>query len=157
MKRIIFPGAIVWVLLANPSARACEQDAEYSRMFPAVAEFGRDPFDPINKEAISERIRHICHYLSEHPQVSLKVNGYTGPRGSAASNLARGQRYATWVMKRLILQGCDARRIALHSYGDAGEPQDKSASGAPQISPNRAEIIPYVTRRSHLMRRENMT
>ncbi|WP_035384049.1 OmpA family protein [Ferriphaselus sp. R-1] len=136
MLRPLFAFISVVLTLALP-AQACDQDVELDRMLPAVAKFNRDETTPYNKEEIGERIRHICHYLGEHPDVVVVVRGYTDARGSSEHKLAIGHIYAEWMKKRMMLQGCDMRKITTMSFG-----KDKAhESDTEGLAPNRAEIL----------------
>ncbi|SJL82919.1 peptidoglycan-associated lipoprotein Pal [Vibrio palustris] len=57
-------------------------------------------------------------YLSEHPNMSVKIEGYTDERGTPEYNIALGERRAKAVEKYLEALGVEASQISIVSYGE---------------------------------------
>jgi peptidoglycan-associated lipoprotein len=58
-----------------------------------------------------------AHFLSQHPDVKVVVEGHCDDRGSELYNLALGVKRANTVRDSLIQQGIDPGRIKTISYG----------------------------------------
>lgn len=57
-------------------------------------------------------------YLSEHPNMNVKIEGYTDERGTPEYNIALGERRAKAVEKYLEALGVEASQISIVSYGE---------------------------------------
>lgn len=75
-----------------------------------------------DKSEIQEQYRDIvdahASYLSEHPDVSVTLEGHADERGSREYNLALGERRAIAVQRQLTLLGVQASQIRTVSYGE---------------------------------------
>lgn len=74
-----------------------------------------------DSSAISEAGRQLiaqhAAYLSQHPEVSVVLEGHTDERGSREYNLALGERRAKAVEQLLELQGVSATQMQVISFG----------------------------------------
>jgi peptidoglycan-associated lipoprotein len=59
-----------------------------------------------------------AQYLSEHPNIKVRLEGNCDERGSTEYNLALGQRRADGVKKMLLLGGVKDSQIEAVSYGE---------------------------------------
>jgi peptidoglycan-associated lipoprotein len=59
-----------------------------------------------------------AEYLSEHPNIKVRLEGNCDERGSTEYNLALGQRRADGVKKILLLGGARESQIEAVSYGE---------------------------------------
>lgn len=57
-------------------------------------------------------------YLSKHPRVNLRLEGYTDPRGTREYNVALGARRAKSVKQALVLYGANPGQISTLSFGE---------------------------------------
>ena len=57
-------------------------------------------------------------YLSENPEVKIRLEGHTDARGSREYNLALGERRALAVRGLLMLQGATASQFQVASFGE---------------------------------------
>ena len=75
-----------------------------------------------DKSDIQEQYRDIIEahatYLSEHPDVTVTLEGHADERGSREYNLALGERRAIAVQRQLTLLGVPAAQINTVSYGE---------------------------------------
>ncbi len=56
--------------------------------------------------------------LSEHPGLSVVLEGHTDERGTREYNLALGERRAKAVKELLVLQGANTKQIQVISFGE---------------------------------------
>lgn len=59
-----------------------------------------------------------ARYLAKHPQVNLRLEGHTDPRGTREYNIALGERRAESVAKALVLSGANSNQITTLSFGE---------------------------------------
>ena len=59
-----------------------------------------------------------ARYLSENPEVKIRLEGHTDARGSREYNLALGERRALAVRGLLMLQGATASQFQVASFGE---------------------------------------
>lgn len=75
-----------------------------------------------DKSEIQDQYRNIIEahatYLSEHPDVTVTLEGHTDERGSREYNLALGERRAIAVQRQLTLLGVQPSQIRTVSYGE---------------------------------------
>jgi peptidoglycan-associated lipoprotein len=62
-------------------------------------------------------VRNIAHYLNEHPNVYVFIEGHCDEKGPEAYNLALGSRRAHAVRNMLLQQGVHPDHIFTISYG----------------------------------------
>jgi outer membrane protein OmpA-like peptidoglycan-associated protein len=72
------------------------------------------------------QLRSIAAILKAHPNVHVKIAGYTDNVGSPAANSRLAQARATNVRNELIGMGVDANCLATEGYGDANPVGDNT-------------------------------
>ena len=77
------------------------------------------PYDS-DQVSVEDRDTLIAHarYLSEHPEISVVVEGHADERGSREYNLALGERRAQSVEQLLLLQGATREQLQVISFGE---------------------------------------
>lgn len=66
-----------------------------------------------------QKVKEIAQFLSEHPDYSVVLDGYTDSTGSEAYNMKLSQRRAQSVANALMQLGVPASKITTHGYGEA--------------------------------------
>lgn len=66
----------------------------------------------------AKTIRAHAHYLTQHPDVKLRLEGNTDERGTREYNLALGERRADSVKKALVLDGASSGQLSTLSFGE---------------------------------------
>ena len=66
----------------------------------------------------SQAISAHGRYLSEHPDVNLRLEGHTDERGTREYNMALGERRANAVRDYMVVNGIPSYRIESVSYGE---------------------------------------
>jgi peptidoglycan-associated lipoprotein len=100
------------------------------------------PFDvSAVQDADKPVVQAHAKYLAEHPNRTVRLEGYADERGSIEYNLALGQRRADGVKKMLILGGAKASQIETVSYGE--EKPKASGHNEAAWSQNRRTDIKY--------------
>jgi OmpA-OmpF porin, OOP family len=100
-------------------------------------------FAPNHSELTTAAMRKLYPFvtiLKDQPQRSIRIEGYTDSRGTAASNLDLSQRRADAVRDFLIDNGISPRRITARGYGEAA-PVASNASRAGRRENRRVEVI----------------
>lgn len=90
-----------------------------------------DPGNPLStriiyfgydSSAIASRFAPViqahAQYLAKHPQVHLRLEGHTDPRGTREYNVALGERRAESVEQALVLSGANSNQITTLSFGE---------------------------------------
>ncbi|HET7306486.1 MAG TPA: peptidoglycan-associated lipoprotein Pal [Gammaproteobacteria bacterium] len=105
-----------------------------------VVYFGFDMSDI--KPEYTDLLTQTANYLVAHPNVNVRLEGYTDERGTKAYNIALGDRRAQSVKRFLMLQGVSADQIQTVSYGeeDPADPGHNEAAWAK----NRRVVIVYL-------------
>ena len=97
-----------------------------------------------DKSEIKDEYRNIIEahatYLSQHPKVTVTLEGNTDERGSREYNLALGERRAIAVERQLTLLGVPAAQIRTVSYGEE-RPIDTGHDEAAWSKNRRVEIV----------------
>ena len=97
-----------------------------------------------DKSEIKDQYRKIIEahatYLSQHPKVTVTLEGNTDERGSREYNLALGERRAVAVEQQLTLLGVPAAQIRTVSYGEE-RPVDPGHDEAAWSKNRRVEIV----------------
>jgi len=78
-------------------------------------EFGRAEIKPTAQTAIAK----LAHYLNEHPDRRVLIEGFTDSVGSDSANLTLSQRRSQAVANALRAQGVDPARVSTRGYGEA--------------------------------------
>ena len=69
------------------------------------------------KPASDEQLRNIVEILKAHPEVNVKIGGYTDNVGDAAYNLKLSRDRATNTMNEIVRLGIDRERLDAEGYG----------------------------------------
>jgi peptidoglycan-associated lipoprotein len=93
---------------------------------PLAEAFRRDVADTItfayDSSELSPEARAILDrqaaWISEHPDVSLRIEGHADERGTREYNLALGDRRANAARNYLVVRGVNAARLSTISYGE---------------------------------------
>lgn len=85
-------------------------------------------------------IEQHAQYLIRHPAAQVRLEGHTDERDSREYNLARGQRRANEVMKRLIELGAGESQITALSLGEE-RPVDKGHTESAWSRNRRVDFI----------------
>ncbi|ROO25861.1 membrane protein [Salinisphaera orenii MK-B5] len=83
----------------------------------------------------SQAISAHGRYLSEHPDVNLRLEGHTDERGTREYNVALGERRAESVQQALVLSGASDSQLSTLSFGE--ERPAELGSGEEAYSKNR--------------------
>jgi len=78
-------------------------------------EFGRADIKPTAQNAIGK----LAHYLNQHPDRRVLIEGFTDSVGSDSANLTLSQRRSQAVADALRAQGVDPTRVSTRGYGEA--------------------------------------
>lgn len=76
--------------------------------------FDSNKITPLFRETIEAH----GHYLLDHPNIVLKIEGHTDERGTNEYNIALGERRAQAVARVLFAMGIGRDRVKLVSYGE---------------------------------------
>jgi len=88
--------------------------------------FDASPLSADAKQALDEDAR----LLAQNPQVQVEIQGHCDERGSAAYNMALGQRRAQAVRSYLVAQRVSANRLTTVSFGEERPARSGSDEGA---------------------------
>lgn len=72
------------------------------------------------------QLRNVVAILNAHPNVHVKIAGYTDNVGSSAANMKLAEARATNVKNALVGMGVDADRVEAEGYGDSNPIGDNS-------------------------------
>ena len=100
--------------------------------------FDFDRFN-LSPEAV-DILRQKSVFLNEHDDIELKIEGNCDERGTAAYNLALGERRAKAAKDFLVTSGIAANRINTVSYGDE-KPLDPSHTEAAWAKNRNARFV----------------
>ncbi len=98
-------------------------------------EFGRAEIKPAAQASIAK----LAHYLNQHPDRRILIEGFTDSVGSDSANLTLSQRRSQAVADALRAQGVDPTRIATRGYGEA-YPVASNASTSDRAMNRRVEV-----------------
>ncbi|MDN5938942.1 MAG: peptidoglycan-associated lipoprotein Pal [Salinisphaera sp.] len=77
---------------------------------------------PFDSSVIQPKYRDVieahAHYLTEHPDVNLRLEGHTDERGTREYNVALGERRAESVKRALVVSGASPSQITTLSFGE---------------------------------------
>ena len=65
-----------------------------------------------------EVVNNHAQYLSDYPDIKVRLEGHADERGSREYNIALGERRAESVRRLLLLQGVGANQVSMISYGE---------------------------------------
>jgi len=115
---------------------------------PADRAMFTDPNNPLSTRIIyfdldssaipsrfSSAIQAAARYLSEHPNVNMRMEGHTDERGTREYNVALGERRAESVQQAVVLSGASASQLSVLSFGE--ERPAELGSGESVYSQNR--------------------
>ncbi len=83
-----------------------------------------------------------ARYLSNHPNVNLRLEGHTDERATREYNVALGERRAESVQKVLVLSGAGGQQLSTLSFGE--ERPAELGSNEQAYSQNRRVELIYV-------------
>lgn len=78
------------------------------------------------KPSSQEQLRNVADILKAHPQVTLKIGGYTDNTGNPAHNLQLSRDRATNTMNQLVSLGIEQSRLTAEGYGDKSPVADNA-------------------------------
>jgi peptidoglycan-associated lipoprotein len=102
--------------------------------------FGFDKSDI--KPEYTQLLTKTANYLMAHPNMNVRLEGYTDERGTKAYNIALGDRRAQSVKRFLMLQGVSPDQLKTVSYGEE-DPADPGHNPAAWAK-NRRVVIAYL-------------
>ncbi|MES1925242.1 peptidoglycan-associated lipoprotein Pal [Salinisphaera sp. T31B1] len=88
----------------------------------------------------SDAIQAHARYLSQHPNVKLRLEGHTDERGTREYNVALGERRAESVQQALVLSGASASQLSTLSFGEE-RPAELGSSESAYSKNRRVEFI----------------
>jgi len=92
------------------------------------------------KPGATRPIEQIASFLSEHPERSVQVEGYTDSQGGDDYNLELSQKRADAVAMAIIQRGVAAERVRALGYGEGFPKASNTSDGSRQLN-RRVEII----------------
>jgi outer membrane protein OmpA-like peptidoglycan-associated protein len=98
-------------------------------------EFGRAEIKPAAQASIAK----LAHYLNQHPDRRILIEGFTDSVGSDSANMVLSQRRSQAVADALRAQGVDPTRIATRGYGEA-YPVASNSSTSDRAMNRRVEV-----------------
>ena len=120
---------------------------------PADRSMFTDPNNPLSTRIIyfdldqsaipsrfSQAIQAHGRYLSEHPNVKLRLEGHTDERGTREYNVALGERRAESVQQALVLSGASASQLSTLSFGEE-RPAELGSNESAYSKNRRVEFI----------------
>jgi len=78
------------------------------------------------KPTSQEQLRNIAEILKAHPQVNVKIGGYTDNVGDDAHNLKLSADRASTTRNAIVALGIDGSRLASEGYGEKHPVADNS-------------------------------
>lgn len=88
----------------------------------------------------SQAIQAHAQYLSQHPNLKLRLEGNTDERGTREYNVALGERRAESVKQALVLSGANSNQISTISYGEE-RPAELGSDAQAYAKNRRVEFI----------------
>ncbi|KQV84928.1 flagellar motor protein MotB [Massilia sp. Root351] len=85
-------------------------------------------------------LRKLADVLTQNPDRSVMVEGFTDSTGSSAHNLELSQRRAEAVRSALMAMGIEGTRVATRGYGEAYPVAGNDSAGNRQLN-RRVEIV----------------
>jgi len=87
-------------------------------------------------------IEKVYNVLEAHPEMQLKISGYTDSAGKEESNLVLSQKRAKAVYTYLVDKGVDPNRLTHEGFGEANPIAD-NATSAGRAKNRRVEFTPF--------------
>lgn len=87
-----------------------------------------------------QKIDQLAHFLNEHTDRRVEIDGYTDSVGSHSYNLDLSQRRANAVQAALVARGIDASRITTQGFGEEYPVASNTNSGGRQLN-RRVEVV----------------
>jgi len=88
----------------------------------------------------SQAIQAHAQYMSQHPNLRLRLEGNTDERGTREYNVALGERRAQSVKQAISLSGANASQISTISYGEE-RPAELGSGPEVEAKNRRVELI----------------
>ena len=120
---------------------------------PADRAMFTDPNNPLSTRIIyfdldqsaipsrfSQAIQAHGRYLSQHPNVKLRLEGHTDERGTREYNVALGERRAESVQQALQLSGANSGQLSTLSFGEE-RPAELGSNESAYSQNRRVEFI----------------
>ena len=85
-------------------------------------------------------LTRAADYMKQHPEVHIRVEGYTDAAGSDPHNLTLSQRRAGTVEQFLVAQGVDKSRLTGEGFGPQN-PVDNNATSNGKADNRRVELF----------------
>jgi outer membrane protein OmpA-like peptidoglycan-associated protein len=92
------------------------------------------------KAGAQRPIEQIAAFLSENPERSVQVEGFTDSQGGNDYNQQLSQRRADAVAQAIIQRGIDAQRVRALGYGEEYPKASNTSAGSRQLN-RRVEIV----------------
>jgi outer membrane protein OmpA-like peptidoglycan-associated protein len=92
------------------------------------------------KAGATRPIEQIAAFLSENPERSVQVEGFTDSQGSDEYNQRLSQQRADAVAQAIIQRGIDAQRVRALGYGEEFPKASNTSAGSRQLN-RRVEIV----------------
>lgn len=123
--------------VASFDGEILSQEQELALLNQKVVHFAYDDSN------ISSKDMHVlsvhAKYMLEHPNLALRIKGYTDERGSREYNIALGEKRAISVERFLETKGVPANRLSTVSYGKE-QPVNLESNEAAWAENRRAEL-----------------
>lgn len=120
---------------------------------PADRAMFMDPNNPLSTRVIyfdndssaipsrfSQAIQAHAQYMSQHPNLRLRLEGNTDESGTREYNVALGERRAESVKQAVSLSGANASQVSTISYGEE-RPAELGSSADAYAKNRRVELI----------------
>jgi outer membrane protein OmpA-like peptidoglycan-associated protein len=89
---------------------------------------------------VTRTVQKLAQVLTQNPQRTVLIEGFTDSTGSSAHNQALSERRADSVQLGLLEQGIARNRIAIHGYGEAHPVAGNESTTDRQLN-RRVEIV----------------
>ena len=92
------------------------------------------------KPGAARPIEQIASFLSENPERSVQVEGFTDSQGTDEYNQQLSQKRADAVARAIIQRGIDSQRVRALGYGEEFPKAGNDSAGSRQLN-RRVEIV----------------
>ena len=124
----------------KPEPKVEVQPAPKEEPFPVFRGLFKTNSAELSDDAFG-KLDLVVEYLKKHPDMRIRVEGYTDSTGSAEYNKKLSQKRAEAVKAYLVKQGISADRIEAVGYGEENPVADNSTPEGRQAN-RRVEIKP---------------